>query len=46
MVNMALGNAPVSSCTAGDPNRDRQVTVDEILAAVANALQGCRWPNP
>lgn len=42
MVNIALGNVPVSNCTAGDPNRDHQVTVDEILAAVTNALEGCR----
>jgi hypothetical protein len=41
VVNIALGNAPVSACRAGDPNGDGQVTIDEILAAVRNALYGC-----
>lgn len=41
MVNVALGNADVSTCEAGDANRDGQITVDEILAAAGNALNGC-----
>jgi len=41
MVNIALGNAAVSTCNAGDANNDRQITVDEILSAVNNALNGC-----
>jgi hypothetical protein len=41
MVNMALGNAPVTTCEAGDANHDGQITVDEILTAVNNALNGC-----
>jgi len=41
MVNIALGNADVSTCLAGDVNGDGQVTVDEILTAVNNALDGC-----
>jgi mono/diheme cytochrome c family protein len=41
MVNIALGNANVTSCSAGDANSDDQITVDEILAAVSNALNGC-----
>jgi hypothetical protein len=41
MVNIALGNRPVSSCFAGDLNGDGQITVDEILVAVNNALNGC-----
>ncbi len=41
LVNIALGNAALSSCTAGDANGDNQVTVDEIVAAVNNALNGC-----
>jgi hypothetical protein len=45
MVNIALGNAPVSDCIPGDPNGDHQVSVDEILVAVSNALEGCRLPN-
>jgi hypothetical protein len=41
MVNIALGNADVSTCLAGDANHDGQVTIDEILTAVNNALNGC-----
>jgi hypothetical protein len=41
MVNIALGNAPVTACEAGDADRDGEITVDEILAAVNNALSGC-----
>jgi hypothetical protein len=42
MVNIALGNAPVSDCSAGDANSDGQIAVDEILAAVNHALNGCQ----
>jgi hypothetical protein len=41
MVNIALGNANVSTCLAGDANHDGQISVDEILTAVNNALNGC-----
>ena len=41
MVNIALGNADISACTAGDTNGDDQITVDELIAAVNNALNGC-----
>jgi hypothetical protein len=41
MVNIALGNTDLSSCSAGDANGDHQITVDEILTAVNNALNGC-----
>jgi hypothetical protein len=41
MVNIALGNASVEACFAGDANRDGQITIDEILTAVSNALNGC-----
>jgi hypothetical protein len=41
LVNIALGNATVSTCLAGDANRDGAITIDEILAAVRNALDGC-----
>ena len=41
MVNIALGNAAVTTCEAGDANHDGQITVDEILTAVNNALNGC-----
>ncbi|MFQ5668660.1 MAG: hypothetical protein ACE5I7_19830 [Candidatus Binatia bacterium] len=41
MVNIALDEAPVSDCEAGDGNGDRRITIDEILAAVSHALEGC-----
>jgi hypothetical protein len=41
LVNIALGNAPVTTCEAGDANHDGHITVDEILTAVNNALNGC-----
>ncbi len=41
MVNIALGNANVADCEAGDLSLDGQITVDEILVAVNNALNGC-----
>jgi hypothetical protein len=41
MVNIALGNTPVTTCEAGDANHDNEITVDEILTAVNNALNGC-----
>jgi Carboxypeptidase regulatory-like domain len=41
MVNIALGNTPVTTCEAGDANHDGQITVDEILTAVNHALNGC-----
>ena len=41
MVNIVLGNADVSTCLAGDANHDNQITVDEILTAVNNALNVC-----
>ncbi|HXQ24070.1 MAG TPA: hypothetical protein VN812_20480 [Candidatus Acidoferrales bacterium] len=41
MVNIALGNTPVTTCEAGDANHDGQITIDEIFTAVNNALNGC-----
>jgi hypothetical protein len=41
MVNIALGNAAVTTCEPGDTNHDGQITVDEILTAVITALNGC-----
>ena len=40
-VNVALGNAPVSQCTAIDTNGDGQVSVNELIQAVNSALNGC-----
>jgi hypothetical protein len=44
MVDIALGNVGVGTCTAGDANADGRITVDEILTAVRNALNGCGAP--
>jgi hypothetical protein len=41
MVNIALGSAAVSTCTAGDGDGDGEITVNEIVAGVNNALNGC-----
>jgi hypothetical protein len=41
-VDIALGNADVSTCRDGDANHDGQITIDEILAAVDHALNGCQ----
>jgi hypothetical protein len=41
MVNIALGNDDISACGAGDANSNGQITLDEILTAVNNALNGC-----
>jgi hypothetical protein len=41
MVNIAFGNVGVGTCAAGDTNADGRITIDEILAAVNNALNGC-----
>ena len=40
MVNIALGNSQISEWEAGDSNGDRLITVDQILTAVNNALNG------
>ncbi len=40
-VNIALGNADVSSCLACDANDDGEVTINELITAVNNALAGC-----
>ena len=45
MVNIALGNAPVTDCEAGDENGDGMITIEEILKAVNAALSGCP-PTP
>lgn len=41
MVNIALGQADASACLAGDKNHDGKISVDELIAAVDNALNGC-----
>ena len=41
MVNIALGNASIDTCEAGDSNHDQMVTINEIVQAVSKALSGC-----
>jgi hypothetical protein len=41
MVNIALGNSPVSACPAGDADNSGDITINEIIAAVNNALNSC-----
>lgn len=46
LTNMALGvsvcgNGVVQSCVAGDANGDCTITVEEIVRAVRNSLEGC-----
>jgi len=41
MVNIALGESDISSCSAGIVSDQTQVTIDQILVAVNNTLSGC-----
>ena len=41
MVSVALDSTAVTACAAGDADGNGQVTVDEILTAVNNALSAC-----
>jgi hypothetical protein len=41
MIDIALGKTQISECLPSDVNDDGQITVDEILTAVNNALNGC-----
>jgi hypothetical protein len=40
-VNIANGSAPPSACPAADRNASGTVTIDELVAAVNSAAQGC-----
>jgi hypothetical protein len=40
-VNIALGNAAVSTCAAFDADAGGDVTINELIGAVNNALNGC-----
>jgi hypothetical protein len=40
-VNIALGTAPVTGCSACDTNGDGMVSVGELVSAVNRALNGC-----
>lgn len=51
-ISIALGEAEPATCDAMDVTGDGQVTIDEILTALTNALQGCplevdqAWEGP
>ncbi len=45
-VNISLGQQPVSACRAIDRNGSGEVTIDEIILAIANAQAGCGPPLP
>jgi hypothetical protein len=40
-VNIALDLKPVDVCTAFDVNDSGEVTINELIGAIANALRGC-----
>ncbi len=40
-VRIALGCSPLEDCPVFDANSDEAVTVDELVRAVNNALNGC-----
>jgi hypothetical protein len=40
-VNISLGKAALSTCTAFNKNGDAMVTVDELVIGVNNAINGC-----
>jgi hypothetical protein len=41
LVNVALGNEPISACDGADTNGDGGITIDELIGAVRSALEGC-----
>jgi hypothetical protein len=45
-VRMALGDAPIGDCRAMDGDGNGAVTVNELIAAITRALQGCGGPVP
>jgi YVTN family beta-propeller protein len=40
-IGAALGNSYLAFCSACDRNRDGRIAIDELVAAVSNALHGC-----
>ncbi len=40
-VGIALGNQPIGQCPAADSNWDGRVSINELIRAVSNALDGC-----
>jgi photosystem II stability/assembly factor-like uncharacterized protein len=46
MVSIALGDADAASCPGGDRNGNGAADIDEVLAAVDGALNGCAGSEP
>lgn len=44
-VNLVLGNGELDECLSFDTDRSASVTVDELVAALTAALQGCSRPG-
>ncbi len=40
-VNIALGNTSLNQCPVFDSSGEGEVTINEIIQAVNNALNGC-----
>jgi len=40
-VRIALGSATIGECAAGDRNGNGEISVNELVGAVSNALDGC-----
>lgn len=45
-VGITLGTLPLAECVPFDADDDLDVTIDELIAAVNNALGGCAAPPP
>ncbi|HSP96601.1 MAG TPA: hypothetical protein VL049_05080 [Candidatus Dormibacteraeota bacterium] len=41
VIRIAAGESPLSACPAADANGDQQVSLEEVLQAVNNAIDGC-----
>jgi hypothetical protein len=44
LVGIALEQTPIGACTAGNTDGNQRITIDEILAALNWALDGCADP--
>ncbi len=40
-VNIALGSSPYKTCANADADRDSSVRINDLIASVSHALQGC-----
>ena len=45
-VGIALGGLPIDRCPEFDTTGDARITVDEVVRAIASALNGCPPPAP